>query len=361
MHALSPEAWTGNLDEEKNGLVVLGVPVGRDAFVREHGRQRLVNEGRLLEQLPSMKDAQCAWALLLHSAVPRANYTLRTVPPTLSKEYAAAYDEAVWECFCAITGAGDWSGDATARELASLSGTHSGLGLNSATRTGPAAYWASWAGALPGLAGKSNALASLALTRLDGAGRTPPSCLAEAEAARTCLSNEGAQNLPTWRETALGAKPPKPTQDEEEMFGRGWQRHASAAVDRRFKENEILPKLSPASRALLRSQSCPDGSSFLRALPSERGYCLRPLRFLTALRRRLRWRIPLAGGQCKGASCQADLDPLGDHAAACCRSRPAEALGVTSRKSLGPSAAGSRLHSQGALPSLPSADTTNAT
>ena len=41
LHALSPEAWTGNLDEEKNGLVVLGVPVGRDAFVREHGRQRL--------------------------------------------------------------------------------------------------------------------------------------------------------------------------------------------------------------------------------------------------------------------------------------------------------------------------------
>ena len=267
-----------------------------------------------------MKDPQCAWALLLHSAVPRANYTLRTVPPTLSKEYAAAHDKAVWECFCAITGAGDWSGDATAREVASLSGTHGGLGLRSATRTAPAAYWASWADALPVLAGKSNALASLALTRLDDAGRTPPVCLAEAEAARTFLSNEGAQNLPTWREAALGAKPPKPAQDEEETFDRGWQRHASAAVDRRFKENEILPKLSPASRALLHSQSCPDGSSFLRALPSERGYCLRPLRFLTALRRRLRWRIPLAGGQCKGASCQADLDPLGDHAAACCRS-----------------------------------------
>ena len=71
---------------------------------------------------------------------------------------------------------------------------------------------------------------------------------------------------------------------------------------------------------LLDSQADGDGSRFLRALPSERGFELRPLRFLIALRRRLRWALPLAAGTCRGKTCQKHLDELGDHAAACSRS-----------------------------------------
>ena len=45
-----------------------------------------------------------------------------------------------------------------------------------------------------------------------------------------------------------------------------------------------------------------------------------PLRLVAALRRRLRWPIPLAAGQCRGKRCRGVLDTLGDHAASCPKS-----------------------------------------
>ena len=47
---------------------------------------------------------------------------------------------------------------------------------------------------------------------------------------------------------------------------------------------------------------------------------MKSLRVQTAMRRRLRWPLPLAMGHCRGQSCARQLDALGDHAAACSRS-----------------------------------------
>ena len=46
-----------------------------------------------------MQDVQCAWTLLLHSAVARANYQLRVVRPTA---FAQGHDDGVWSCLCRI-------------------------------------------------------------------------------------------------------------------------------------------------------------------------------------------------------------------------------------------------------------------
>ena len=45
-----------------------------------------------------------------------------------------------------------------------------------------------------------------------------------------------------------------------------------------------------------------------------------PLRLTAAMRRRVRWPIPLAAGQCRGKSCMGELDIRGDHAVSCPRS-----------------------------------------
>ena len=47
---------------------------------------------------------------------------------------------------------------------------------------------------------------------------------------------------------------------------------------------------------------------------------MKPLRMQTALRRRLRWPLPLVCEQCNGKRCRAKLDPNGDHWASCSRS-----------------------------------------
>ena len=66
----------------------------------------------------------------------------------------------------------------------------------------------------------------------------------------------------------------------------------------------------------MHSQAGGPASAWLRAVPSELALQMTPLRLQVAIRRRLRWPLPLAGGICcKG--CKRELDPYGDRAAAC--------------------------------------------
>ena len=109
----------------------------------------MLTERGLLNQWPRLPDLQCAWLLLAMCASPRANHALRTVPPLDIAGYAQAHDDAVWETLQACLG-GVASGEADgARKLATLPASLGGLGLASAVRTAPAAYWAAWADALP--------------------------------------------------------------------------------------------------------------------------------------------------------------------------------------------------------------------
>ena len=78
--------------------------MGTAAFVRAHAAERRAKEELFLAEIPLLPDPQCAWVLLSQSAVARAAHTLRTVPPQLAREYAAAHDNAVWRTFCELLG-----------------------------------------------------------------------------------------------------------------------------------------------------------------------------------------------------------------------------------------------------------------
>ena len=81
---LGDEVWTADAPDENNGVVILGTPLGRDASVESHGRDRLEKEALLLDNIPKLDDVQCAWLLLSYSTVPRANHMLRMLPPQRS-------------------------------------------------------------------------------------------------------------------------------------------------------------------------------------------------------------------------------------------------------------------------------------
>ena len=71
---------------------------------------------------------------------------------------------------------------------------------------------------------------------------------------------------------------------------------------------------------MLRSQAGPGASHWMRARPTCPALTIRPVRMQVALRRRLRWPMPLGPRQCNGPSCRRPLDPLGDHWTSCTKS-----------------------------------------
>ena len=77
--------WRGNvlLEPRIQGLVVLGVPVGRAEYTLAKLEAKSRKHNVLLDRITSVRDLQSAWCLLLYCAAARANFWLRTVPPEL--------------------------------------------------------------------------------------------------------------------------------------------------------------------------------------------------------------------------------------------------------------------------------------
>ena len=96
-------------------------------------------------------DTQCAWQILLQCAGPRCYHFLRTIPPSQSETYADAHDEGMWRALEAVMGRlpEDNRQKEMARNISGLPMRMGGLGLRSARRSAPAAYWASWADCCP--------------------------------------------------------------------------------------------------------------------------------------------------------------------------------------------------------------------
>ena len=318
--AIEPKAWVADQPAAANGIMVLGSPLGQDAYVAAQADMRLDSERQYLREISQVPDPQCAWLLLSQSAAARAVHTLRTVPPRLSQTYAEAHDTALWKTFCQILGAQDMANDMLARDIASMPGRHGGLGLQSAARTAPAAYWAAVVDALPVLARQDAATAqTLSRSLTDASAENAFSAAGAAASARQQLIAIGAVRLPTWEEATRGAAAPRLEQDsDQDLWARGWQGHASSFTEKHFRERMVWPICDASRRALLHSQGA-DGSAWLTAIPSEPALTLEPLRMQVALRRRLRWPLPLSGGRCC-PYCPGPLDARGDRAAACARS-----------------------------------------
>ena len=77
----TPMRVDGFVVAAQQGLVVLGAPLGSDAFVQHELRRKRGLHDELLSHFPGLPDLQGAWLLLLFCASPRANYLLRMLPP----------------------------------------------------------------------------------------------------------------------------------------------------------------------------------------------------------------------------------------------------------------------------------------
>ena len=100
-----PEArvWRGSdLPFEKQGIKILGTPLGHPQFVEAHLNKKIEEHEVLLERMPTVPDLQSAWSLLLHCASARANYLLRVVSPAATRGFAHRHNEGLWKCLCEI-------------------------------------------------------------------------------------------------------------------------------------------------------------------------------------------------------------------------------------------------------------------
>lgn len=322
---LGPDVWCGGEQPpEECGFLALGTPIGTPAYVQAASADRVRRQADFLRELPHLPDLQAAWLLLTYCAAPRAQHLLRTVPPTLSATAAAAHDEAVWETLARLLQEpAPTALPLSSRTLAFLPARLGGLGLYAAARLAPAAYWASWADALPVLRQRVPALAERLTAILSTAAASGTTCLHEAAACGTHLDAQGWTARPPWDILLSGPRAPPPLDEAEPgLFRHGWQQPAALVLHTAHRAREVMPTLPEAEQALLRSQSGPHAAAWLTAIPTDPGTTLSPEEMQVALRRRLRLPLPLASRHCggdRGYGCGAPSDPFGDHATACHR------------------------------------------
>ena len=303
-------AWT--LPPAEQGLLVLGAPLGSEAFVQRELSRRREMQDRLLGKLPTVSDLQCAWLLLLFCAAPRANYLLRMLPPGATEAFARQHDEAVRNCLATLLSQGPQPLLPECCRALHLPLRYGGLGLRSAVATAPAAYWASWADCLPAIRTRAPAVADRLVGALQASADAAAPILAARHAA-ACLRVQGFEP-PAW-----GSLQRPPAQQHEREFGdflQGWQRLAATASDQRALETH-LSDLDSASRALLLSQAGPHAARTLTVFPTSGEVTVPSAHFRVLLLRRLRLPLPVAPRTC---ACRGHLEPLGDHRAACATS-----------------------------------------
>ena len=165
---LGRDAW------QSHGLKVLGTPVGTRAFTSEKLRERVAEERQLWNAIPHVKDLQ---------------YSL----PSLSSDYAQEHDDGIWETVVALLQQvpGGQEERQFARALTTLPMRMGGLGMRSATRCAAAAYWASWADALPMIGQRNPEVAETVVRTMEGEQQLPDGgCMAELAAASSQLDRE---------------------------------------------------------------------------------------------------------------------------------------------------------------------------
>ena len=80
---VKPEAVVWRCDiqlpVERQGVRLLGVPIGSSDFVRQQLEDKSAEQDFLFHRIPLMEDTQACWLLLLMCAATRANFWLRAV------------------------------------------------------------------------------------------------------------------------------------------------------------------------------------------------------------------------------------------------------------------------------------------
>ena len=86
---------------DKQGVKVLGTPLGHPQFVEAYLCKKIAAQEVLLERILAVLDLQSSWSLLLHCPSARANY-LWVVKPEATRAYPQRHNEGLWKCVCKI-------------------------------------------------------------------------------------------------------------------------------------------------------------------------------------------------------------------------------------------------------------------
>jgi hypothetical protein len=110
------------------GLLVCGTPLGTQAFVDAHVRQRCQRTVELIDKLVGLPlQSQSKWAVLFHCLQNREAHLLRNTPWTALREHLPAVEEATLRGLCSIIGVSDLT--PAQAEQAILPHRHGGMGL----------------------------------------------------------------------------------------------------------------------------------------------------------------------------------------------------------------------------------------
>ena len=248
MEELGPDVWNAA------GIKILGTPVGTAEFEHEVCAARLAEEDKLRKAIKWIPDLQCAWQVLVQCAGPRCHHFLRTMPPSRSSEYAVGHDVGMLHAMESLPG--DARQQEVATQIASLPMRLGGLGIRSASRMAPSAFWASWADALPMLQDRLPSISNQIADVLDGA--QAPGCLGELQTTTQVLDRNGFVSRPGWRALQGGACPPHQQGSEPGEWPHGWQYFASSASEHHFRETVALAQSCAADQAHLRSRLTSD-------------------------------------------------------------------------------------------------------
>ena len=253
-----------------------------------------------------MPDLQCGWQILLLSANPRANHTLRTLLPSISSEYGRQHDEGIWNTARTLLREIPGTVDAVedARTLSSLPMRMGGLGLRSAERCAHAAYWACWADALHMIAQRNPAVAEMVVQCMSDDINPGKGSLAELKMATDRLDRQGFWWRPSWSELQEGRRPETHTDGEPREWQHGWQYWSSSVTDSHFRKMTMLSGRTAARRAHLRSHSGRNAGAALADCPTCPEYTIPPHLFRTLILERLCLPLQMTEGHCEGCHAQ---------------------------------------------------------
>ena len=244
-------------------------------------------------------------------AGPRANHILRNLPPSKVSQFAQNHDTSLRACLAEILAVPVPTG--VVAEVTHLPFCEGGLGLRSAMRLSPAAYWASWADCLSQVHARAPQVCTQFLQELEG----PPSraqCVREAQDAAALLAAEGME-VPDWSTFKVPDFPaPHPVNSEVGEWIHGWQFHASVARDTLFATRVHL--LSTDHQALRASQRGPCASRHFTCLPTSQETRFTSEEFRTLMLVRLHLPLHVDERVCK---CGQPVDVFGHHRSACSR------------------------------------------
>jgi hypothetical protein len=136
------------MERPEEGVVVLGVPIGSEAFTTAAVRAKLEIHVQHLDTLPQLRDSQVALPMLTRCYVQRPSYLARTVAP-LPAEIGLfrAFDERMLQEFASILAHPSFSSPehSLAQSQVRLPISMGGVGLRSVAETAPAAFLGGWA------------------------------------------------------------------------------------------------------------------------------------------------------------------------------------------------------------------------